>query len=803
MKLKTIILTLLLAAVTAFAAPQNGQFTVSYFLGADTNQTGTNFLSATNAAQARARIEAPSYGDVTNIAQQYGGSGVTNIGLLSATNLPSTVAYTSSNNTFAGTQTIGTANVTNLNIGGMTIFASPTNSILLTNALNSDTVLGFFTPLSATTLTNSVSGSFIITNNGAWRVLAANGQEHYNFAGTSPVGTWSVSTYGSAPAPASTLVAQFNGPFIFGGVSPFLLNGITGIGANLFGTFAGSFNGNGYSVTNLQSTNLVGTIPDTLLSGNVLTNGSLISGSTIIGSLTNNTTGSAAFATNATTATYSTNSGTAGTATNAPNGLALNSFSAGLSSLLSEGYQTNVPTSGTTFETMPKSTLSPDRKTIYRVWGAATINGVANSSIKFDCSTNGGLSFSTPVVAFTNAAYDMRDSAFGCTSQGRLVIIHSMYSLTNAVYGQAVVAVSDNKGVSWTDNYATISTNGMSHYVAPAVMVPHGAITEIDGKLICGFYNQAGTWPIYCLVGTLDASSWTNFYIASGGSFAEPEILPVNSSVWYCVTRRLAWTVGNPCTLWDYWTTNAGTTWSDRPYDTGITTITTNGTYSSPVSLNKFETEDGTYISMVFGDRLSGNLYLGAAPFTQVWTNSSMLVSNAIVIGRINTNIVNGVLDGGYPSAVIPGRGIEHHVSFYNLPNATTANIKMVKATPKIQHFGKFSGDGSGLTNLNAANLTGTLPAWSVVIITTNPPMAGAFIGSPDSTNRAYSFDGSSLTNSAGTNPPANANSLVSYMQSTQAIARLTYPPGMTTNYVPSLTSTLIFSNGILYGVTP
>jgi len=442
------------------------------------------------------------------------------------------------------------------------------------------------------------------------------------------------------------------------------------------------------------ATNLTGTLPDARLSGNVLT---IAAGQNLL-------------ATNLAPVPNASNATAAVTATNAPNGISLNSFSAGLSSLLSEGYQTNVPTSGTTFEAFPKSTLSPNKKTIYRIWGASTGNGVAASSIKFDSSTNGGLSFSTPTVALTNAAYDMRNTAFGCNSQGRLVIVHDMYSLTNAVYGQAVVAVSDDKGVSWTDNYATISTNGMSNYVAPAVMVPNGAITEIDGKLICGFYNFAGTWPIYCLVGTLDASSWTNFFIATGGNFAEPEILPVNSSVWYCVTRRQAWTVGNPCTLWDYWTTNAGTTWSDRPYSTGITTITTNGTYASPVSLNKFETEDGTYISMVFGDRLSGNLYLGVAPFTQVWTNSSMLVSNAIVIGRINTNVVNGLADGGYPSAVIPGRGIEHHVSFYNLPDATTASIKMVKATPKLPHFGKFSGDGSNLTNLNAANLTGVVP---------------------------------------------------------------------------------------------
>ena len=125
MKLKTTISIFFLAMATAFAVPQKGQFPVSYFLGSDTNQAGTNFLSATNAAQARARIEVPGYADVTNIAQQYGGGGSsTNYsGIVNTTNLPASVPLTTNQNAFTAAQTFSTATVTNLTAGSMIISA--------------------------------------------------------------------------------------------------------------------------------------------------------------------------------------------------------------------------------------------------------------------------------------------------------------------------------------------------------------------------------------------------------------------------------------------------------------------------------------------------------------------------------------------------------------------------------------------------------------------------------------------------------------------------------------------------------
>jgi hypothetical protein len=264
------------------------------------------------------------------------------------------------------------------------------------------------------------------------------------------------------------------------------------------------------------------------------------------------------------------------------------------------------------------------------------------------------------------------------------------------MFGLPIVSVSDDQGITWTD-IATISTNGMIHYQSPFTGVPYGHIRKAGTNLVCGFYNYAVDDPIYAWVGSLDGLTWTNHLIDYEANLSEPEILPINDTFWLSVSRRENWAVGNPCCLWADWTTNAGVTWYEPA--TGMITTWTNGSFSSPVSLNLITLPNGPAIEMDFGDRYSGILYNSVALVSQAWTNTSLLsMTNIQNIGQINDSAPQS--DGGYPSGALLDNSGKELVSFYRYHTAGTANIKSVVVTPNLPFVGIFAGNGSGLNNV-------------------------------------------------------------------------------------------------------
>jgi hypothetical protein len=229
-------------AALAFAALPASAAAIYSTVLVDTNgvvQSPTNFASANNFGGG-INTNALNVSQSNVVASAIINSGGTNITVppdTAAVLHRSNVVSTAAGNVFTGTNTFGTITASNFSVGGLTI-SVPTNIVYLTNSAG-DFVDGFFTPVTATLLTNQLAGSFIVSNSGAWRVLASGGQEHYNIVGPLPVGTWSVSTYGVSAA-VSALVPAINGPAAFGGAGAILFSGLTANNATLQGSLLGT-----------------------------------------------------------------------------------------------------------------------------------------------------------------------------------------------------------------------------------------------------------------------------------------------------------------------------------------------------------------------------------------------------------------------------------------------------------------------------------------------------------------------------------------------------------------------------------
>jgi hypothetical protein len=199
-----------------------------------TGPAGTNGVNGTNGTNTNA-LNASQSNVVASAIINSSGTNITVPPDTAATLHQSNVVSTAANNIFPGTNTFTGVITSNLQIGGLTINV-PTNTILLSG--NSDTNLGFFLPVSATLLTNSLQQSFVLYNAGLWYVMDSFGRTHYS-RGTNFVGTWNIGAYGIGPAPVSALVPVINGAVVIGGNSNVLFNGISGVNANLSGLFSG------------------------------------------------------------------------------------------------------------------------------------------------------------------------------------------------------------------------------------------------------------------------------------------------------------------------------------------------------------------------------------------------------------------------------------------------------------------------------------------------------------------------------------------------------------------------------------
>ena len=118
------------------------------------------------------------------------------------------------------------------------------------------------------------------------------------------------------------------------------------------------------------------------------------------------------------------------------------------------------------------------------------------------------------------------------------------------------------------------------------------------------------------------------------------------------------------------------------------------------------------------------------SPFTileprQAITPTPYAITAGSLTGPLPANQLSGALPSGLLSGVYPGV-----VNFNNVSNGFA---------------GAYSGDGAGLTNLQASNLVGLLPADTVAINGMNTNQ-GAFLKT-DGTNRYWGLDAGALTN--------------------------------------------------------
>jgi len=346
MKTKTLLAAAL--ALLGAAAVCRAASSPLYAIMVDTNMVITGPTNANGIAQANPLLG--SAGGNTNALtpQQQGilnaaptNSSGTNIFIppdTAATLHAGQVATTNGLNTYTGTNVYngpetnnGTLTASNQvvlgswTLGGMAIQVV-SNQFLLQSS-SGDSVLGWYTQTAPLAFTNYVAQSFVVSNNNAWRILAANGQEHYNLASTF-VGTWAQSTYGLLPAPVSSLAPTVSGAFAIGGGSNVLMNGLAfntmagnAITANSIGPSApgnlninvgsGTLSGNGVSVSSVTASGPVtaGSFVGGTFMGGAVTSSQLAgplngTATNVTGSLTNNTSG------NASTATYATTAGT-------------------------------------------------------------------------------------------------------------------------------------------------------------------------------------------------------------------------------------------------------------------------------------------------------------------------------------------------------------------------------------------------------------------------------------------------------------------------------------------------------------
>ena len=146
---------------------------------------------------------------------------------------------------------------------------------------------------------------------------------------------------------------------------------------------------------------------------------------------------------------------------------------------------------------------------------------------------------------------------------------------------------------------------------------------------------------------------------------------------------------------------------------------------------------------VVNGDaRVTGILTIGQSSLTLDGTNNTVNVGTALTLGH-----TNGVQ---FHTQNLHSTGFE--VNQINASGIITATTFVGNLT------GNPTGSGANLTNLPAANLTGTLPAISGANLTSLPAGLGTALGSGLLSNVFYFDKTLTLTSNTTINPPASAS---------------------------------------------
>jgi hypothetical protein len=590
----------------------------------------------------------------------------------------------------------------------------------------------------------------------------------------------------------------------------------TETGVTLSGSFGGTFQGNGFGVTNVASTNITGTLAASQLPANVVTNGA--SGVNISGTFSGDGSGLAnvpstttRLATGNTSVMAAANQALLLT-NNAATTVALpTSANAGdvvtISGTGSNGWQV-VPGGGQSIVGQQAAYWSANNNAPSNNWKSVASSADGTKLVAVErpgqiyTSTNSGVTWSANNNAPSNTWWSVASSADGT----RLVAV------ANGDY----VYMSTNSGLNWftapleQDAWQCVasSADGTKLVVGSSPTVLGPTLVPGDGSLWYStnsgnsWYDPFGAYGFglstnwQCVASSADgtklvavAESGSDAFTStnSGATWStnNPPPVPPSSHVnWQALassadgTRLVAaahagriynstnwavtWSSNNaPSNFWAsvacstdgtkliaapetgpiYTSTDAGTTW-----------LTSN----SPSAANFWGavacSADGTrLVAAEFGGRIwtfgpayAGTpgattqfQYLGNGVWQPVGQSASQLVGT-LSLSQLPASVVTNGASGVTISGTFSGNGS----GLTNLNGAASLPPNIVTNTETgVTLSGTFNGNGSGLTNLNATNITGTLGAAQL------PPSVVTNGASGVNISGSFSGNGSGLTN--------------------------------------------------------
>jgi len=165
--------------------------------------------------------------------------------VISLTNLPPNIAFTTSNNAFVGSNFEANLQTTNLQIGSLSIGYGMNNAYL--TGFGDNAANGKYYGLTSTVLTNSaLNGDWVNFAGGQYYVNNANGQARYSSPWLVTNGPWTVIN-GASPGGSSAPLPTLQGAFIVGGAV--VITNLTTPNLTAAGTLTGNVVGNASTAT--------------------------------------------------------------------------------------------------------------------------------------------------------------------------------------------------------------------------------------------------------------------------------------------------------------------------------------------------------------------------------------------------------------------------------------------------------------------------------------------------------------------------------------------------------------------------
>ncbi|MEG8946598.1 sialidase family protein [Rosettibacter firmus] len=319
--------------------------------------------------------------------------------------------------------------------------------------------------------------------------------------------------------------------------------------------------------------------------------------------------------------------------------------------------------------------VNPLNGTMIWIFRTGTAHISNNSLIRMIKSTNGGKTWSTPILLFSENNYDLRNCAGGYTKNGRLIIFYGKYY--QATTWQAIAyRYSDDDGLTWSnENFIdTQNTNAYSTYGK--------LIYDENGTLYQTWYGintSNNTYNVFLMKSNDNGITWTSYNVYSGTiKTTESSAVYIGGGRFIIVSR-----VDNGNNFMQFKSDDYGITWTNMGYITSISwTPSTSGQVPMP-DLNYIDYNGIGILALYYTLRPSSpqklNVIYGLAK--EVFNNTNGWLSNTIK--TIYTYTTNEGRNPGYqiffhPENKFNGIGItvDEPSNTYSYPVVVFSNIQ-------------------------------------------------------------------------------------------------------------------------------